>query len=373
MEFFSVAWICHQTMVKTYGSRGWTYRTRKPGGFTRTVYRNPFRPGTTYKAVPPIRKRPGAPLRTGRRVRTRLNTGRSYTLTKTKKRINYGQAHKTGDNSSVSALRYGRYMTRFMMQQFRTMRGKQTVYRNGTVTKTSAGGQQAFLQQDFLNTDELDLIRTKYGSATLTANEVKFFLGYNKIKYYIKNQSNAAGRLTIYDIVPKQHPRTTFLDTPVEAWEKGIKEMTTGQPSNLHLTVGNTPFMSPEFKRFYHVLRATNIQMEPGQQHVHNVYKRINRIVASTEWDHSSIKVCPGVTSWVMLVWNGSLGHESAAVDKVSFMPMKLDVAWSQQFNYAVCDNNAPSYDLTDTFAKDVVDWDHMGENQDQDMDNLAA
>lgn len=300
---------------------------------------------------------------------------RTGTRTQTKARMKMSRARRLAPNSSISAFRFGRRISRFMVGQFRRMRGRQTVYRNGTTFKSSGVGRQTFLQQEFLGKTELDAIKTKYGSATLTFNEVKFFLGYARIQYFIKNQSSCAGRVTIYDIVPRLHPVTTALDTPVEAWEKGVREMTATQPAGLHLTVGQTPFKSPEFVRHYAVLRTTTVQMEPGEQHQHNVYRRINRIVSSTQWDNTSITNVPGITTYVMLVWHGSLGHDKTADSDVTFLPMKLDVAWTMEFNYAVPDNNSPSYDFVDAFDNITpeADLEHMGEDQDTILPITAA
>lgn len=347
----------------------------KRSGYGRTVYKTPFGGGTTYTALSYKRKRPsggftttqtGAPLRAGARVRRKQ--AYSYTQTKTRRRNQVGKATKVSENMSISATTFGRRAS-LPRGLLRAALGNNTRNTNTSGTWTSGTGQQRVFY--FLNGQLSDLQAIKeLAQGEVTANDAKLILKNMKMRLDIKNQSNCAGKLTIYDLGVRFTPGNNTVDNPVEAWRKGYADM--GQ-TDADLLVGNSPLNSAEFRRYFYVKKVTYIPLEPGQQHQHTVWSRFNRVFSSTRWDNANVTTLPGLTVCTMIVWHGSLGHESAAPGTVTYMPMKIDYAAFLSQSFAGISSNAPSFVGTDNLPKTIADFDHMGEAGDQDVDLTAA
>lgn len=343
-----------------------SYRRRRLGGgsgsYASIVGANPLPVTITRKRkwFPSITK-DQVPLRLGRRVRPRM--ARSFTVTKTKQKRRFGTAHKTGDNSSISSTRYGFAMSHSNKMLFRKLVGRQTYSGNTSTNFTSGQGEQGVFQYGVLSRDQMVAIKAQALGGTTNANNAKIFVGYVKHRVVFRNQSNSSGRVTLYDLVWKKNPVASSLDTPIEAWQKGYTDF--GVTGNEEI-IGNTPFQSPEFRNHVTVKKVTTLHLEPGQQHEHTVYYRVNRIINTTLFDNSGFAPVPFLTSYVMGVWHGSLGHELDN-SKVTYMPMKLDIAQHFEYNYGWLPPIQSSFTQVNNMSKTVVDFDFMGENQDED------
>lgn len=300
------------------------------------------------------------------RARTNLKTGApTRTRTQTKKRAS--GVTKNGENSSISSHRFGYNMSARLKALYRNILGRNT---NRVVTgfrhKTEQGQQNQFVDSVLTQSDLAAIKTAIVGSGTDAANDYKFFLGYMKYKTIMKNQSNHVQRVSIYDLVIKHNPPSSTIDTPLEVWQKGLTDF--GMGATERLVPGNTPFVSPEFRRFFDVVKVTNVYLEPGQQHEHTVYRKINRLVKSTEFDVSNGISFKGLTYFSMINCLGSIGHDNTNTSLVSYMPCLLDIVTHKEFNYGYLAGSKPSFASTNNLSS-VTNFDFMGESGDVDID----
>lgn len=348
-----------------------TYRRRRlggSGGFTGGTYARtmglsavPFKPRK--------RKSPsGAPLRLGRRVRMR--SAGPVTFTKTKKKFKPSVPVKRSENSSSSSTRIGaRFRPGVPKSVYKQLLGRRIDYSNGMWTGTSTTGRQKVGFFNIGSAAQYAAMKTALNGGVSTALPLKIFLGYQKWKLSFKNQSNIVGRMVIYDVVGRRMPTASVYDSPEETWKKGMVDFgfTTGE--NFTDYPGATPLRSPEFRKWFSVRRATVVHLEPGQQHEHTIYRKLNKIVNSTGFDHSSVGWLPGLSLHCVVAFYGSLvsGSDSTeAAPKVSFAPIQVDSCWTYEISSAMLPGTAPAYAaVSDTIVTGLTAPQFMGENQD--------
>lgn len=334
--------------------------------------------GTPLYPVPFQRRKrpqPGTPTtaQTARRVRPRVGLrvrNRGITGVQTRRKSVFGNSHKTGENSSVSATRFGLSMSPFIRNMYKKAQGRKTTTSVVTGSSISGQGTQLNLEWAALSRTMLDSIKAEAQGGTATATNVRLILGYVKQRLVVRNQSNNVAKCSFYDISWTKSPVTSTVDSVQEAWRKGYTDM--GLVSQ-DLVVGNTPFNSPEFRRHCFVRRVTSVNMEPGQQHTHTVYRKVNRVVNSTAWDNgTTLNPVENMTSYILIVWHGSLGHENTSVQNVSYMPIRMDWAYHLEYNYGFLPYSTPSYTVNGTLPT-IVNFDQMGETGDADLDDIHA
>lgn len=330
--------------------------------------------GTQFAPVPYRRKRPppGAPLRMGRIVRPRvqLKSGRSYTQTKTRRRRRPGTVTKNGDNASLSSNWIkSTSRRRLPYAQYKQLASPQTLSFCSTGNFSCTQGRQfvGFIQ--YLSRDNLLAMKSGLAGSSTEAN-LRFFMKTGRMKISLKNQSNSNARVTLYDIVPKRAAPNTMLDSPTEAWSKGNLDIAgSGTQYNL---IGETPFKSPEFRRYFGVHRVTYVNLEPGMQHEHIVHMVYNKFVDSIAFENENLSI-PGLSRYCLVVFHGSLGHESVAPATVTTLPVVLDYMYMREWSFSYMLTPTATHQRVDTVPVNVVDFDHMGEAGDVDADNVIA
>lgn len=340
------------------------------GNYARTMGYTPV-PFTRKRKFtrPPTTTGGGAPVRMGRRVRPRM--ARSYVITKTKTKRRAPQVNTHGDNQSSSVNSIGKkWLTRFDKMMMKKIVSPQTVFLNATGNAASTQGKQNNLSFSFMTKSTLTALETAANGGVSTNNPVKFFLKNGKSILRLRNCVNTNCKLSIYDIVTKRAPPDTTLDTPNEAWVKGVTDFGTATGAN---TVGQTPYRSPEFNQYYSVNRVTTVSLEPGQQHDHTVYHRWNRIVDSIQFQNNVSQALPGLTRFVMIVFHGTLGHESATPNNVTYMPITLDYANSYEYTYGWIEKTQKAYTITDNNLTTVTTFNFAGESGDIDANIMTA
>lgn len=329
--------------------------------------------GTQFAPVPYRRKRPppGAPLRMGRIVRPRmqLKSGRSYTQTKTKRKRRPGNVTKNGDNASLSSNWIkSTSRRRLPYAQYKQLAAPQTISLASTGNFSCTQGRQFVGMVDYLTKG--NLVPIKQSLVGTTDKNVRFFMKTGRMKISFKNQSNGNARLTLYDIVPKRTVPNGGLDTPTEAWAKGNLDLT---GSGTHYNyIGETPFKSPEFRRYFGVHRVTYVNLEPGMQHEHVMHMVYNKFVDSLAFENENACI-PGLTRYCMIVFHGSLGHESLTPATVSTLPVTIDQMVIREWSFSYMETPTATHLRTDGVPTTVVDFDHMGEAGDVDADNIVA
>ena len=333
-----------------YSKGGYVSTSRGP--LVRWNYRPKKRPYSSANSAPP---------RSGRRVRRRV--ARSYTSVKRRRWRRRVAPAKSGDNSSHSKCVTGRRWSKLNGALFKKVMGLQTKCFNASYYWSSQVGGQGAYQISGLDRTMLQAVKTTLVGST--SNNCKIFLGYYKLRVHLKNQSNVVGKLTIYDIVTKFNPFVSSCDTPTESWNKGLGDMSTGAVTASCNMIGATPYVSPEFKKFFSIRKVTIVDMEPGQQHEHVRFHRVNRVINSTDFDDSPQVSIRGMTVFTLFVFHGSLMHEALDASKVTYSPMKLDYALTHECKFGSLSDTLPSYSVETAFPSTVVDGDVMGEAQD--------
>lgn len=348
------------------------YRRRLGGGYGGRVMA-PF--GRPLYPVPFKRKHPGNPggngaaIRQGRRVRRKYAGGVAAVRTKQQRRI--GKVTSHGDNASSSMNMIGsKYGPRQVQSVARKIVQPQTVSSHSAGTSTCGYGVQKIENFAIMYKSSLTDMETKANGGTATNNSMRLFIKNGKFRLTMRNQSNHNVRMTIYDIVCKRDPPDATLDTPAEAWLKGFTDFGAATQPTLP---GTTPFRSPEFRQYFAINRATTLSMEPGQQHDHTVIHNWNKLISSARFQNMVSTSCAGLTRFIMIVYHGSLMHESTTPGTVTYGSCTVDYAAYSEFSWGWISTAAPTYALTDNLAKTLVDADQMGESGDMDVNNNVA
>lgn len=327
------------------------------------------RPRNPFKRPPPPPRVPS--IRMGSAVRRGIKSGRSYTLTKTKKRQKFGKVYSHGDNASFS---YNTITGKSNLRNFRSLASRvvnpQTIRANGASNWTVGYGVQSVNVLGFMSKSQLTAIKTAANAGSATDNNVKLFLKTGQMKISFRNCSNTNMRVTLYDIVTKKMPPATTLDSPTEAWVKGLTDFNV---TNTNTTVGMTPLKSPEFREYFAINKATSLSLEPGQEHQHTVNHKWNKLINSTVFDNAASESIPGLTRWFMLVFHGTLGHEALDASTVTTASGKLDYMFTSQYSYGYLNEVKPSFANTNTLDTTITTFQFMGESGDADTDNMAA
>lgn len=310
-----------------------------------------------------------APPRLGRRVRPRMARSYVFTQTKTKQRSRKVTSH--GDNQSSSVNSIGkRWLTRFGRMMMKKVVSPQTVFLNSSGADSSLQGKQSTINISLMTKSTLTNLETAANSGVATNNPVRFFLKNGKSVFRFRNCANTNCKATLYDIVTKRSPPSAALDTPHKAWVKGVTDF---GGSTWNRTVGQTPYRSPEFNQYYAVNRVTTVSLEPGQQHDHTVYHTWDRIVDSIQFQNCVSEAVSGITRHLLVVYHGTLGHESLTPGTVTYMPITLDYASSFEYTYGWIEKTQKTFTLVDANPTSVVDVDFMGESGDADVNSVNA
>lgn len=321
------------------------------------------------------RKRPpttrvGQPARMGRRVRRRVRT-RGFTATRRRQRRRFARAQKRGENSSASTVSIGR---RWLGKKFRSLAGlsgKKTLSYSSSSGVDSTSGHQACFVVPYMDRTDLQALNKEAnsGAAAVSANLVTYLMRYVKQVLVLKNQSNHVVKMQIFDLVCKQMPTGSSLDDPLECWSKHYTDL--GSTAT-RTDVGNSPLRSLDFLRAFSVKRVITHDVEPGEQHTHTLYHAYNRLFRDFDMAQQSTDSRPYVTGYIMVVFYGSLGHESTTVTNVNYMPARMDYAIRKEIVFQHAVQTQPNYAYTNTLPA-VTNYDFMGENQDIDLDPTSA
>lgn len=325
-------------------------------------------------ARPGRKRKPSAPLRMGRRVRPRLTGKRRVpTRTRTRRRKRrLGRAVKRGDNSSASFCSFGkRWLKRGAAKLLAGMSGKKCIATHSSGNLSSAQRQQATGFYDWMSKADCTAIKTEANGGTASDSHVSYLMRYMKGVLTVKNQSNHVVKVKLYDLVCKRPPAGTSVDNPTEAWQKWYTDA--GASGTITNEVGNSPLRSQEFLKYFSVKRFICHDLEPGETHTHTVYQGYNRLIRDFDISETTNVSIPYMTGYVMFTIHGSIGHESATPGNVSYMPATIDFTWRKELVFQHATQVQPKYTLTNNLPATVTNFDAMLENQDVDLDPVAA
>lgn len=346
-------------------------------GYYRTGVINTSRGAPLYQMAP-IRKRPrpstggrvantpGRP-RMGRRVRRKVGVPN---VTKQRRRRKIGRKVKTGDNSSFSLCEIKQSWLPIAQSLYKQICGRQTKLDQYGFSTTCGVGKQALIGLPFMTLSQLSAIKTACNDGVSTSNDVRCFIGKATQRVYLRNQSNSVSKVMIYDLLPIRDSTSSTTDDATEAWQKGYTDMGL---TNQQTVIGNTPKFSPEFRQFWKIHKVTTVNLEAGEQHDHIVKYSINRLVSSSRWDNSTSQYIKGLSAAVLVVFHGTLVHESTAPTTVTFTDVRMDYAVSLEYSFGYIKQNTPSYVNDRVFGTTITDGDMMGETGDADVNPANA
>lgn len=305
----------------------------------------------------------------GRRVRPKL-AGRTRTAV-TQRRRRPGKVTSHGDNASSSGNRIGRrFVPRSLASLAKKVVQPKSLFFSALGQIAVAYGKQTVVNFPIMQKSSLTAMETAANGGTATNNTVRFFLRGGKYRATLRNNTNTNMRVSLYDIVTLRDPPDTTLDSPPEAWAKGLTDFGI---ATTYETPGLTPWKSPEFRQYYRIHRVTCLHLEPGQQHEHTVIHGWNRIINSQRFQNSVSTSLAGLTRHLMVVVYGSLVHESATPTTVTTASGSLDYSSVQEFSYGFLESTTPSYAITDNYTKTITDPDFMGEDGDVDANIITG
>lgn len=331
--------------------------------------------GRPVYQLAPVRKRlfpgpaTGTPVapRMGRRVRRKVAVPN---ITKQRRQRKVGKKIKTGDNSSYSFCEiiqpWNKPIARDLYKQ---ICGRQTRLDQWSFSRTCGVGKQAVVNMPFMVQTQLVNVKNTCAEGS-TSNDVRCFLGTATQRVYMRNQSNSVAKVMIYDLLPKRDSLNSTVDDATEAWDKGYTDMGL---TNQSTVIGTTPNLSPEFRHFWRIHKVTTVNLEAGEQHDHTCKYKINKLINSTRWDNSSSQYFKGISAAVLIVFHGTLVHESATPTTVTFTDVRLDYAVSLEYSFGYIKQNLPSYTNERVFGTSLVDGDMMGETGDADVNPSSA
>lgn len=207
---------------------------------------------------------------------------------------------------------------------------------------------------------------TYKNSSTLAVNTInkRFFMRFSNVKFTMRNVASTNLKYQIYDCIARKDAPDLTLDTPLEAWQKGMLDF---NPVPLSPTsiVGTTPFKSPEFNYYWKVLKVTPGQLEPGMSHEHTVRSPINKVLDSIKFENLVGNAVGGWTRAIMVVFSGSVIHNTAVPGSVTTSNVAFDYIQSVQDSFGFIEKNQPSYLLGDNLPKGPFVTAFMGESTD--------
>lgn len=337
---------------------------------------NPYALTMGFNPVPyrrPKKPRLSAPPRKGYRVRPKMVMKRPLSFTKTQQRRRKRRAvQRRGQNSSASTVTFGK---RWLGRRFGSLQGisgKKTIATDYSTSLASSTGQQFSGAFSWMNRSDLTAVNLEAnGGVSSSDNLVTYLMRYVKNVMVVKNQSNHVVKVQFYDLVCRADPVGTSADDPIELWRRGYTDV--GASSDQILAVGNSPLRSAEFRKYFWVKRVITHDLEPGEQHTHTVYHRYNRLIRDIDFLARSPVSIRTMTGYTLVVFSGSIGHESAVPTSVTYMPARIDVAVRKEIVFQHLTQTQPKYSYTNNLPGAITDFDFMGEADDQDANPIIA
>lgn len=251
----------------------------------------------------------------------------------------------------------------FMRNVMRNLVEPQGIEGQGSGNVTAGIGLQGVFNIGTLTRQNLATYKNASTSTVTNVNK-RFFMRYSNFKINIRNTASNNCKYTIYDCLARRDGPDLTVDTPSEAWIKGMLDFSP-TPLNPSGIVGATPFKSPEFNYYWKVTKVTSGQLEPGMSHEHTVRRPINKYLDSIKFDNTIANSIGGWTQSCMIVWSGAIIHNSTVLNSVSPSNTSLDYMYSVQDSYGFIDKNVPSYLLADNLPKGPFTTAFMGESTD--------
>lgn len=179
------------------------------------------------------------------------------------------QATPDGAGGSIS---YFKHKCKDRLPQAMKKTAKTYTYTNGAgqILGTTVGHQTS--QTVYRLWDSADATSVP-GTSAVTAGSAGLITGRGSVLF--TNAANTTCKMTIYDIVARKDNSTSNttppgVGTPFLAWNQGTIT-DEGGSANSSLFFGATPFTSKVFTELYKVVKITDVMLDVGRTHQHQV------------------------------------------------------------------------------------------------------
>nr|WAE43194.1 MAG: capsid protein [Cressdnaviricota sp.] len=196
--------------------------------------------------------------------------------------------------------------------------------------------------------------------STTAGTKTHFVQASSNTKF--QNNCNAPVFLTIYDIVAKRDVHANDLNNlgPNYSWVSDP-----AVPANFLFMVGAIPYDSPQFCKYWTVLRTTRINLALGESCEHITSTKPNRIwdsslnyVGNTTSDAANTCSWKGLTQYTMVVACGTPADSGGAVQGVGIT--KVDTCTTVRYQFAAInstpDITSTAVGIATTAALDIMD-----------------
>jgi len=298
------------------------FRKRK-----RTYKRRPYKK-RTYKRKYPKRKY-GYKKRSYKRRRTR-----GHAFTKRQKAYLQKALRNSGDQDNVQ------------------------VYRTLTSGAINSKVNNKFYDEfSFLDRSFIDLALTTYNSPNqTTAGNTQMVLGSTKsltgvdknIKTKIlsayfemkfRNNSTVPTEMVFYHLAPRK--RMAIDDGPKTEIDEGL--INSGTQTGTLTDLRYSPYDSPQFLRFFKILKVTKKKLKVGQEYIHRM-RRVSPFVysAADSVNHTASHSDPAFTQWLLVDQRGCIGRSNTD-DNVGVSEATVDYTIMRQIKFANTPNKLKS------------------------------
>lgn len=360
-------------------------RPSKNAGLTAVRYRPPRRGGGSrlglYK---------GAALRLGLRVRR----GSATRTRQRRKQVAMG-VRKIGQNATAGYSRMGRSaMWRLWKSKKRTLGVRVFEHSSGVTLDSYKASQGVYMLPAIMTHSHLKNCSDQASTGT---NSSKVIVGGGTTQIHIKNQTNIVAKCFLYEIYTRRTAAGAVVNSPYAAWkqynaDQAIAGFVTETVSlDAAHRVDAKPY-NTDVGYYYKIGKVTRLHLEPGMQHNHTIKHRWHKILRREVWEDADSVLQTSIGQWTrhfMLIWYSSLVHDNGVaptneagllgvkedLGEVSVCSVRLDVVTRHTYEVMI-DNNAVGVITEEAvypYKVGIMDEDHMGENQDADMDPNRA
>lgn len=307
-----------------------------------------------------------------RKKRFTRRVSRKRRFTRTRPRL-LGRIRTQGANFQSSGMRMPFKKPRaYMRNVMKNLVEPQGIEGQGSGNVASGIGLQGVFTIATLSRANLQTYKNASTTGTPTLINKRFFMRSSNFKLNFRNNASNNVKYTVYDCIARRDGPDLTLDTPLEAWNKGMLDYSP-TPLNPSGVVGTTPFKSPEFNYYWKVNKITTGQLEPGMTHEHTVRRPINKFLDSMRFDNTVGNAIAGWTQSCMIVYSGALVHNSTAPGSVGPGNASLDYMYSVQDSFGFVEKNIPSYILSDNLPKGPFTTAFLGESTDVPASTVVA
>jgi len=172
-------------------------------------------------------------------------------------------------------------------------------------------------------------------------NTYKMYVTYMKTNSTLSNQSPNTAIITLYDVVCKKDiydHNYPFQDNGImlAPWIRGMQQTNGSSTTSANFgieIVGVVPTQSPEFKKYWNVIKTTKLEIGSGRAHTHIFKYGLNKTLTADQFanvaDADGDRCIAGVTMGTLAVFNGTPvdavpGTPLVADDQISTARVKL-------------------------------------------------